>query len=116
MSEALANLEPYADEFEFEDFTYDIDSYFKQYIGKEVFVRGRNLDWQGRGGEKTFILEETKQVFRELVHEDTDYTFKISRTRGRNTYKARSASHDCPTGSHFILSFREPKEKTNELL
>ena len=110
----LANLEPYADEDEFYDFIYDIDSYFNQYIGKEVFVRGRNLDWQGRSGEKTFLLKETEQVFRELVHENTDYTFKISRTRGRNTYKARSSSHDCPTGSYYILSFREPKEKTND--
>ena len=42
MSEALANLEPYADEDEFDDFIYDIDSYCNQYIGKEVFVRGRN--------------------------------------------------------------------------
>tara|TARA_R100000808_G_scaffold1229_2_gene5794 strand:- start:5338 stop:5676 length:339 start_codon:yes stop_codon:yes gene_type:complete len=110
MMNSLAKLEPYADEWDYDDFVCDIDSYFNQYLGKEVFVRGVNLNWRGQNGVKTFVLEETEQVFKELVHENTDYSFDISRTRGRNTYKARSSNHDCPTGSYFVLSFREVSE------
>ena len=105
----LAYLEPYPDYWDFDDFVQNIEAYFERYLGKEVFVKGSNLNWKGSSGEKIFILENTEQVFRELVHENTDFTFSISRTRGRNTYKARSSSHDCPTGSYYILSFREPK-------
>ena len=99
-----ATLEPYADEYEYEDFIYDL-KYFDKYIGKKVFVRGYNLNWRGINGEKTFLLENIKQIFRELVHTDTDYSFDIKKTRGKNTYKATSDNHDC--NSRFILSFRE---------
>ena len=102
-------LPPYANEDEFEYFVEDLDFYFDRYLGKEVFVRGTNLNWRGQDGEKYFLLEDTKQIFRELVHLDTDFTFSISKARGRNTYKATSTNHDCH--SHFILSFRKPEEK-----
>ena len=76
---------------------------------QEAFYKfgfGDGDSWNGTYIIENF-LEDTEQVFRELVHENTDYSFDISRTRGRNTYKARSSSHDCPTGSYFVLSFRE---------
>tara|TARA_R110000765_G_scaffold20524_1_gene53167 strand:+ start:146 stop:481 length:336 start_codon:yes stop_codon:yes gene_type:complete len=104
-----ATLEPYAGEDEYEDFIYDLE-YFNKYIGKEVCVKGYNLNWRGVNGEKVFLFNNIKQIYRELVNTNTDFSFDISKTRGRNTYKATSSNHDC--NSRFSLSFR--KESDNE--
>ena len=42
----IAELQPYSDEYEFEDFTYDIDEHFSKYLEKQVYVEGKNLDHQ----------------------------------------------------------------------
>jgi hypothetical protein len=102
-----AILEPYADDEDYENFLYDL-GYFEKYLGKEVFVQGNNLDWRGSCGEMTFILEDIKQVFEKLVHQDTDFSFEILKSKEPNTYRARSSNHDC--NSKFILTFSEPKE------
>ena len=59
---------------------------------------------------KTTVFNNIKQIYRELVNTNTDFSFDISKTRGRNTYKATSSNHDC--NSRFTLSFR--KETDNE--
>ena len=103
----IAILEPYADDVDYEDFVYDL-GYFEKYLGKEVFVLGTNLDWRGGEGEKTFLLEDVRQIYRELVVTNADFSFAIRRTEGKSNYIARSSNHDC--NSNFVLSFREPKE------
>ena len=57
-----ATLEPYADEYEYEDFIYDLE-YFNKYIGKEVYVKGYNLNWRGVNGEKVFLFNNIKQIY-----------------------------------------------------
>ena len=103
----IAILEPYASDEDYEDFIYDL-GYFEKYLGKEVFVLGTNLDWRGGEGEKTFLLEDVRQIYRKLVVTNMDFSFAIRRTRGKSNYIARSSNHDC--NSSFALSFREPKE------
>ena len=39
----LAELPVYADEYEYEDFLSDIDYFFSNYLGRKVFVEGKNL-------------------------------------------------------------------------
>ena len=102
-----AILEPYADDEDYENFLYDL-GYFEMYLGKEVFVQGKNLNWRGSCGEMTFILEDIKQVFEKLVHQDTEFSFEIFKSKEPNTYRAESSNHDC--NSKFILTFSEPKE------
>tara|TARA_R100000329_G_scaffold129033_1_gene107921 strand:+ start:968 stop:1300 length:333 start_codon:yes stop_codon:yes gene_type:complete len=104
----IAILEPYADDEEYEDFIYDL-GYFEKYLGKEVFVKGENLNWLGSCGDMTFILQDIKQIFKKLVHQDTDFSFSIRGTEGKSNYIARSSNHDC--NSSFVLSFSEPKEE-----
>ena len=48
-----------------ENFLYDL-GYFEKYLGKEVFVVGKNLNWRGSCGEMTFILQDIKQIFEKL--------------------------------------------------
>ena len=99
----LAELEPYADEFQFEDFMCDIDYHFSKHIDKEGFVEGKNLTWRNLTVTKTFTLADVHQVWREIVPGNTDYSFVIEDTEKDNVYKARCSHHDCPTGENFKI-------------
>ena len=103
----IAELQPYSDEYEFEDFTYDIDEHFSKYLEKQVYVEGKNLTWKNLKGTKTFTLVDVHQVWRELVPSDTDYSFKIETTDKDNVYQARCSHHDSPTGETFTITFEE---------
>jgi len=107
----LAQLEPYADEFEFEDFTFEIDDYFTKHLNKEVFIESKNLTWRNLKGTKTFTLIDVHQVWRELVPQNTDYSFVIEDTNKKNIYQARCSHHDCPTGEKFTITFKERKNE-----
>jgi hypothetical protein len=103
----IAELEPYSDECEFEDFTYDIDEHFSKHLEKQVYVEGKNLTWRNLTGGKTFTLVDVHQVWRELVPSDTDFSFVIADTDKENVYLARCAHHDCPTGETFTITFEK---------
>ena len=68
----IAELDPYADEFEFEDFTFDIDEHFSKHLEKQVYVEGKNLTWRNLTGTKTFTLNKTRQIWQELTPDNTD--------------------------------------------
>ena len=91
-----------------EDFVYDL-TYFDKYLGKKAYIKGRNLDWRGAEGTAEFILDDSKDMCWKLVPQNTDFTFKIKKARGRNTYQAVCYHHDCPAGSYFNISFRGQK-------
>jgi len=99
----IAELDPYADEFEFEDFTFDIDEHFSKHLEKQVYVEGKNLTWRNLTGTKTFTLNKTSQIWQELVPDNTDYSFRIETTDKENVYQARCSHHDCPTGENFKI-------------
>ena len=46
----IGELEPYAEEFEFDDFRCDIDGYFSKYLEKQVYVEGKDLTWRNLTG------------------------------------------------------------------
>ena len=106
----LAELEPYADEFEFEDFELGIDYHFSNYLGKKVFVEGKDLGWKNLSGEKTFILKETDQIWRELTPRSADFSFKIEDTNDDHVFQAICSHHDSPTGEKFTLYITEENE------
>ena len=106
----LAELEPYADEMEFEEFEYDIENSFCNYLGKKVFVMGENLGWRNLSGEHTFTLKETDQIWRELTPRNTDFSFKIEDTDDDHVFKAVCSHHDSPTGEYFTLYITEENE------
>ena len=68
----IGELEPYAEEFEFDDFKCDIDGYFSKHLEKRVYVEGKNLTWRNLTGTKTFTLNKTSQIWKELVPDNTD--------------------------------------------
>ena len=104
----IAELPAYADELEFEDFELDIDYCFRNYLGKKVFVEGKDLGWQNLSGEKTFILKKTDQIWRELSPHSADFSFKIFEdTNDDHIFKAVCSHHDSPTGEKFTLYISE---------
>ena len=105
----IAELPAYADEIEFEIFESNISDYFRNYLGKEVFVIGKNLGYENLTGEKNFTLEKTDQIWREITP-DTDISFKIENTNDDHVFKARCSHHDSPTGEHFALYIIEQHE------
>lgn len=88
----------------FEDFTYDIDEEFRKYIGKEVYVEGRNMGWRNRSGHKTFTLNETMDIFREITPE-CDLTYSMEKVK-EGEYEVRIAHHDSPMGEVYNIKIK----------
>ena len=106
----LAELQPYADEFEFEDFQLEIDYHFSIYLGKKVFVEGKDLGWRNLSGEKNFTLKKTDQIWQELAPRNTDFSFWIEDTNDDHVFKAVCSYHDSPIGEKFTLYITEENE------
>ena len=75
---------------------------FDKYIDDRVFVKGRNMGWRNREGTKTFVLEDTEQMLRELVPENTDFTYYLYKIKD-GEYEARVSHHDSPMGEYFEI-------------
>ena len=88
----------------YEDFTYDIDEEFRKYIGKEVYVEGRNIGWANRSGEKSFTLNETMDMFREIAPE-CDLTYSMEKVKDKE-YEVRIATHDSPMGEYYNIKIK----------
>ena len=107
----IGELEPYAEEFEFDDFRCDIDGYFSKHLEKQVYVEGKDLTWRNLTGTKTFTLKKTSQIWKELVPDNTDFSFRIETTDKENVYQARCSHHDCPMGENFKIFIRDEIEE-----
>ena len=94
----------YLGELHWEDFTYFLDEEFKQYIGKDVYVEGKNMGWRNLSGEKTFTINETIDVFREIAPE-CDLTYKMEKVK-EGEYEVRIAHHDSPIGEYYNLKIK----------
>ena len=107
----IGELEPYAEEFEFDDFRCDIDGYVSKHLEKQVYVEGKDLTWRNLTGTKTFTLNKTSQIWKELVPDNTDFSFRIETTDKENVYQARCSHHDCPMGENFKIFIRDEIEE-----
>ena len=107
----IGELEPYAEEFEFDDFRCDIDGYFSKHLEKQVYVEGKDLTWRNLTGTKTFTLNKTSQIWKELVPDNTDFSFRIETTDKENVYQDRCSHHDCPMGENFKIFIRDEIEE-----
>ena len=88
----------------YEDFTYDIDEEFRKYIGKEVYVEGRNMGWRNLDGEKSFTLNETMDMFKQIVPE-CDLTYSMEKVKDKE-YEVRIATHDSPMGEYYNIKIK----------
>ena len=93
MDKLIINLQPYADEDEFEDFKFMINEEFAQHINKVVNVKGKDLTWARLTGSKKFYLMQPMDIVTELVPRNTDFTYRMEKV-GEMKYKVASSNHD----------------------
>ena len=93
MDNLIINLEPYADDDEFEDFKFMINEEFAQHINKVVNVKGKDLTWARLTGSKKFYLMQPMDIVTELVPRNTDFTYRMEKV-GEMKYKVASSNHD----------------------
>ena len=84
---------------------------FSKHLENQVYVEGKNLTWRNLTGTKTFTLNKPKQIWQELVPDNTDYSFKIETTDKENVYQAKCSHHDCPTGENFKIFITDESEE-----
>jgi hypothetical protein len=94
----------YIGELHWEDFQYMLEEEFTQHIGKDVYVEGRNMGWRNLSGEKTFTINDTIDVFREIAPE-CDLTYKMEKVK-EGEYEVRIAHHDSPMGEYYNLKIK----------
>ena len=93
MDSLIINLQPYADDDEFEDFKFMIQEEFAQHINKVVNVKGKDLTWARLTGSKKFYLMQPMDIVTELVPRNTDFTYRMEKV-GEMKYKVASSNHD----------------------
>ena len=94
----------YIGEQHWEFFQEDLEEEFKQHIGKDVYVEGRNMGWRNRTGHKEFTINETLDVFREIAPE-CDLTYKMEKVK-EGEYEVRICHHDSPMGEYYKLKIK----------
>ena len=94
----------YIGEQHWEFFQEDLEEEFKQHIGKDVYVEGRNMGWRNRTGHKEFTINKTIDMFHEIVPE-CDLTYKMEKVK-EGEYEVRIAHHDSPMGEYYNLKIK----------
>jgi hypothetical protein len=106
----LAELPVYADEYEYEDFLSDIDYFFSNYLGRKVFVEGKNLTWENLSGKTNFVLNDPQDIWKKIVP-DADFCFTIEETNGKeDSFRATCGSHDCQSTFEILINKGEDNE------
>tara|TARA_R110002012_G_C11336410_1_gene577711 strand:+ start:52 stop:510 length:459 start_codon:yes stop_codon:yes gene_type:complete len=90
--------------YHWEDFLCDLEEEFKQYIGKVVSVEGRNMGWDNRSGYKTFQIESTEDIFRQIAPE-CDLIYEMKKVNDKE-YEVRISHHDSPMGEYYNLKIK----------
>ena len=93
MDNLIINLQPYADDDEFENFKFMIKEEFAQHVNKVVNVKGKDLTWARLTGSKKFYLMQPMDIVTELVPRNTDFTYRMEKV-GKMKYKVASSNHD----------------------
>tara|TARA_R100001530_G_scaffold60360_3_gene43632 strand:+ start:3575 stop:4039 length:465 start_codon:yes stop_codon:yes gene_type:complete len=94
----------YIGDYHFEYFRDDLEEEFRQYIGKTIYVEGRNMGWRNRAGYKEFELTKGEDIFREITPE-CDLTYYIEKIK-ENEYEVRISHHDSPMGEHYNIKIK----------
>jgi hypothetical protein len=104
---ASYNHESYSEE-EYGDYIANME--YAPIKGKQFYIDGRNLNWQGRDGY--LVANTIIEVAEKILMHDGRCTTEVWKGEERNTLEATTWHHDCPTGSHFtIMTLHKAKKK-----
>ena len=87
-----------------EQFLYDLNDEFMDYVDEEVFVEGKNMGWNNRTGHKQFTLRRGEDMFYKIAPE-CDLTYKIEKVKDRE-YNVRLSHHDSPMGEYYTIKIK----------
>ena len=87
-----------------EQFLYDLNDEFMDYVDCEVYVEGRNMGWRNRTGYKKFTLERGEDIFYKIIP-DCDLTYNIKKVKEKE-YEVRISHHDSPMGEHYTIKIK----------
>ena len=87
-----------------EQFLYDLNEEFMDYVDDEVHVESKNMGWRNRTGYKEFTLERGEDMFYKIIP-DCDLTYKIEKVKDKE-YKVRLSHHDSPMGEHYTIKIK----------
>ena len=88
----------------YESLRNDLDNEFTEHIGKEVYVEGSNMGWRNQSGHKTFTLNETIDMFKEIIPE-CNLTYSMEKVKDKE-YEVRIAHHDSPMGEMYNIKIK----------
>ena len=94
----------YIDELHWEYFRESLKEEFKKYIGKTIYVEGRNIGWRNRTGWKEFELTDTIQIFNEIAPE-CDLSYYITKEK-EGEWEVRVSHHDSPMGEFYKIKIK----------
>jgi hypothetical protein len=89
-------------EIGYETFIDEINWEFKKFLNKNVYVNAKNIGWRSLEGTKEFILNDTDQIFKEVIPKTSDLTFYLWKI-GKNKYQAKCSHHDSPMRKLYKL-------------
>lgn len=87
-----------------EQFLYDLNEEFMEYVDCDVYVEGKNMGWRNLTGWKEFTLERGEDMFYKLIP-DCDLTYKIEKVKEKE-YKVRISHHDSPMGEYYNIKIK----------
>lgn len=94
----------YIGEEHWEFFQEALEEEFTQHIGKDVYVEGSNMGWRNLSGEKSFTINKTIDMFREIAPE-CDLTYKMEKVKD-GEYEVRISHHDSPMGEYYNIKIK----------
>jgi len=100
-------------EMGYETFIDEINWEFKKFLNKNVYVNATNIGWQHLQGTKEFTLNDTSQIFKEVIPNTSDLSFYLWKI-GKNKYHAKCSHHDAPMGENYYYSIKKNKGGNNE--
>lgn len=88
----------------YESLINDLDAEFIEHIGRDVYVEGSNMGWRNQSGHKSFTLNETIDMFKQIVPE-CDLTYSMEKVKDKE-YEVRIAHHDSPMGEMYNIKIK----------
>ena len=92
-------------EIGYETFIDELNYEFKKHINKNVYVNAKNIGWRSLEGSKEFTLNDTDQIFKEVIPNTSDLTFCLWKI-GKNKYQAKCSHHDSPMGENYYYNIK----------
>tara|TARA_Y100001972_G_C7480262_1_gene244111 strand:- start:80 stop:532 length:453 start_codon:yes stop_codon:yes gene_type:complete len=94
----------YLYEIHMEQFLYDLNEEFMDYVDCEVHVEGINMGWRNRTGYKEFTLERGEDVFYKIIP-NCHLTYKIEKVKEKE-YQVKIYHHDSPMGEDYTIKIK----------